>query len=248
MDLLNLSHKNILITGASSGIGRSAAILCSSLGASLTIVGRNELRLKETLLSLSGDDDNAKLCDLNHHDEVVSMVDELPLLDGAVFCAGIQEICLTKNIDQEILVKLMNTNFFSTVLLISQLIKMKKLNKGSSIVLISSVAACHCPEVGNSVYSSTKAALFSYARVLALELSSRRIRVNTISPGMVRTPLHEQFGLTQEQFEEDEKKYPYGYGQPEDVANVVAFLLSDASKWMTGSDILLDGGLTLKNH
>lgn len=248
MDLLDLSQKHILITGASSGIGRSSSILCSSLGASLTVVGRNELRLKETLLSLSGDDNNAVFCDLTHHNEVVSMVDELPILDGAVFCVGIQEICLTKNIDLEILEKLMNTNFFSTVLLISQLMKTKKFNKGSSIVLISSVAACHCAEAGNSVYSSTKAALSSYARVLALELSSRRIRVNTISPGMVCTPLHEQFGLTQEQFKEDEKKYPLGYGQPEDVANVVAFLLSDASKWMTGSDILLDGGLTLRNH
>ena len=246
MGLFDLSGKHVLVTGASSGIGRSIAVLSSSLGATLTIIGRNEKRLNETLSSLSGEEHNAVCCDLTCPDSVNDMVDSLPFLDGIVFCAGVQETCLAKNVDGQVLDKLMNTNFRSTVLLNSQILKKKKLKKNSSVVFISSVAALRCAEVGNAIYSSTKAAISSFARVLALELAPRRIRVNIVSPGMVRTPLLNQFDMTAEQFRSDEQKYPLGYGSPEDVANTVAFLLSDATKWMTGTDIVLDGGLTLR--
>ena len=246
MGLFDLSGKHVLVTGASSGIGRSIAVLSSSLGATLTIIGRNEKRLNETLSSLSGEEHKAVCCDLTCPDSVNDMVDSLPFLDGIVFCAGVQETCLTKNVDNQVLDKLMNTNFTSTVLLNSQILKKKKLKKNSSVVFISSVAALRCAEVGNAIYSSTKAAISSFARVLALELAPRRIRVNIVSPGMVRTPLLNQFDMTAEQFRSDEQKYPLGYGSPEDVANTVAFLLSDATKWMTGTDIVLDGGLTLR--
>lgn len=246
MNLIDLTGKHLLITGASSGIGRSTSILCASLGANLFITGRNKLRLNDTLRSLKGDGHIALSCDLTHSEEVSDMIDRLPQLDGVVFCAGIQETCLTKNITSSVLEKLMNTNFSSTALLTAQLLNKKRILKGASLVFISSVAAIRYHEIGNAMYSSTKAALYSYALVLAKELSSRSIRVNTISPGMVRTPLHEQFEVTEDQFKEDEKKYPLGYGEPEDVANAVAFLLSDAAKWITGSDLLLDGGLLLR--
>lgn len=246
MNMVDLSGKHLFITGASSGIGRAVSILCSSLGANIIVTGRNIERLNETLCSLSGQDHIAISCDLTDCESVKKMVGQLPKLDGVVFCAGIQETCLTKNIDILVLNKLLNTNYISTVLLNTQLLSQKKYNKGASLIFISSVAASRRAEIGNAVYGSTKAALTSYARVLALELSSRRIRVNTISPGMVRTPLQQQFDVTPEQFQEDEKKYPLGYGEPEDVANTVAFLLSDAARWITGSDLLLDGGLSLK--
>lgn len=246
MNLVDLSGKHLFITGASSGIGRSTSILCASLGATLTISGRNEQRLNETFTSLSGDGHVAICCDQTNMDEVSNMVDQLPLLDGVVYCAGIQETCLTKHVDMQVLDRLMHTNFNSTVMLNSLILRKKKINKNSSIVFISSIAASRCAEVGNAIYGSSKAALSSYARVLALELSSRRIRVNIVSPGMVRTPLLQHFDVTIEQFQKDEQNYPLGYGQPLDVANFVAFLLSDATKWMTGSDIILDGGLTLK--
>ena len=246
MGLFDLSGKHVLITGASSGIGRSTAVLSASLGATLTIIGRNEKRLNDTLSSLSGEGHKAVCCDLTCPDSVNDMVDSLPLLDGIVYCAGVQETCLTKNIDNQVLDKLMNTNFRSTVLLNSQILKKKKLKKNSSVVFISSVTALRCAEIGNAIYSSTKAAITSFARVLALELASRRIRVNIVSPGMVHTPLLDQLDITAEQFRQDEHNYPLGYGKPEDVANTVAFLLTDATKWMTGSDIVLDGGLTLR--
>jgi NAD(P)-dependent dehydrogenase (short-subunit alcohol dehydrogenase family) len=246
MSLVDLSGKRLLITGASSGIGRAISVLCASLGARLIISGRNQQRLNDTFCSLSGQEHIIMCCDLNNHESVIDMVNQFPKLDGIVCCAGIQETCLTKNIDIRVLEKLFNTNYVSTILLITQLLNQKKINKGASIVFISSVAAFRYAEIGNAVYSSTKAALASYARVLALELSSRCIRVNTVSPGMVRTRLLEQFDVTPEQFQEDEKKYPLGYGEPEYVANSVAFLLSDAAKWITGSDLLIDGGLSLK--
>ena len=246
MGLFDLSGKHVLITGASSGIGRSTAVLSASLGATLTIIGRNEKRLNETLSSLSGEGHKAVCCDLTCPDSVNDMVDSLPFLDGIVYCAGVQETCLTKNVDNQVLDKLMNTNFRSTVLLNSQVLKKKKLKKNSSVVFISSVTAFRCAEIGNAIYSSSKAATSSFSRVLALELAPRHIRVNTISPGMIRTPLLEQLDITQEQLSNDEHNYPFGYGKPEDVANTVVFLLSDATRWMTGADILLDGGLTLK--
>jgi NAD(P)-dependent dehydrogenase (short-subunit alcohol dehydrogenase family) len=246
MGLFDLSGKHVLITGASSGIGRSIAVLSASLGATLTLIGRNEKRLNETLSFLSREGHKAICCDLTYSDSVNDMVDSLPLLDGIVYCAGIQETCLTKNVDNQVFDKLMDTNFRSTVLLNSQILKNKKLKKNSSVVFISSVAAMRCAEIGNAIYSSTKAAISSFARVLALELASRHIRVNIVSPGMVHTPLLDQFDMTAEQFRQDEQKYPLGYGNPEDVANTVVFLLSNATKWMTGSDIVLDGGLTLR--
>ena len=244
--MIDLLGKNILITGASSGIGRQTSYLCASLGAVLTITGRNKTRLNNTFSSLSGEGHQVVCCDQTVADDVNNLIDSLPLLDGVVYCAGIQETCLTKNIDLPVIDKLMNTNFTSTVLLNTQILQKKKLKKNASIVFVSSVAMEY-PEIGNAVYSSSKAALTSFAHVLALELSSRRIRVNTVMPGMVRTPLCEQFEVTKEQFEKDEMNYPLGYGEPEDVANAIAFLLSDASKWITGSDLLLDGGLTLKH-
>ena len=246
MGLFDLSEKHILITGGSSGIGRSTSVLCSKLNATITIIGRNELRLNETLSSLNGGGHNAISCDLTNSEAVNTMVDSLPMLDGIVYCAGIQETCLTKNVDKRILDKLMNTNFNSTVLFNSQIQRRKKLKKNSSIVFVSSIAAFRYAEIGNAVYSSSKAALLSFARVLALELSNRKIRVNMVSPGMVHTPLQKQFDVTDDQFLKDELNYPLGYGSPEDVANLIAFLLSDASKWITGSDIVIDGGLTLK--
>lgn len=246
MGLIELSGKHLLITGASSGIGRSTSILCAQLGATLIISGRNEQRLNDTLVSLSGEGHRAICCDQTQERDITNMVESLPMLDGIVYCAGIQETCLAKNVDGQVWDKLMNTNFRSTVLLNSQILKKKKLKKNSSVVFISSVTAFRCAEIGNAIYSSSKAAISSYSRVLALELAPRHIRVNTVSPGMIRTPLLEQLDISQEQLSNDEHNYPFGYGNPEDVANTVVFLLSDATRWMTGADILLDGGLTLK--
>lgn len=241
-----LKGKKILVTGASSGIGRAIAIACGNMGASVIATGRNHDRLLETLTILGNADCHRTLiADLTIPSDVAKLVEELPKIDGVVFCAGVQERSITRLLVRETLDRVFETNFYSVCNLNASILSHKKLNKGASVVFISSAAANYIAEIGNAAYSASKGALSSYARVLAVELVARKIRVNSILPGMVRTPLLQQFNISSEEFAEDENKYPLGYGEPEDVANAAVFLLSDASKWITGTSLLLDGGLTL---
>ena len=139
----------------------------------------------------------------------------------------------------------MRTNLISPILLTKMLLKNKKINKEASIVFTSSIAAYHS-SIGDSVYSATKGGIQSFSKVLAMELAGKKIRVNTIQPGMVRTGFVENSVLSAEDYAADEKRYPLGrYGLPEDIAHAAAFLLSDASSWMTGSSIVVDGGISL---
>ncbi len=241
-----LVGKHLLITGASSGIGKMTALLCSQMGATVTITGRDEQRLHESLSLLEGEGHRAILCNLSDSDEVRDLVNAVEKLDGAVFCAGTIQTCIAKNITKEFCQSMFDSNFYSAVDLNSQLLSRKKINKNASLVFVSSVSAFNCAEYGNAAYGATKGALAAYARTLALELSFRGCRVNVVSPGMVRTPLLEKFDVSEEQFDKDEEKYPLGYGQPEDVANAIVFLLSDGARWITGTNLIMDGGLTLR--
>jgi NAD(P)-dependent dehydrogenase (short-subunit alcohol dehydrogenase family) len=182
---------------------------------------------------------------LTSDEDVKAFVGKLPKLDGIVHCAGTQQTCITKMLDKRTLQRLMDTNFFSAAVLNAALMKAKLLVKGSSVVFVSSAAASRVAEVGNAAYSASKGALTAYSRVLAAELAPRNIRVNSIAPGMVRTALMDKFDVTEEEFLENEKQYPLGYGKPEDVAYAIVFLLSEASRWITGTELLMDGGLTL---
>ena len=152
---------------------------------------------------------------------MTEMVDQLQKLDGIVYCAGTQETCITRMLTPELVHRLMETNFVSVASLNAMLLSKKKISKGASVVLVSSAAATRVAEAGNAAYSASKGALSAFGAIM------------------------EKFDVSSEEFAEDEKRYPLGYGEPEDVANTIAFLLSDASKWMTGSELILDGGLTL---
>lgn len=242
-----LTDKRILIVGASSGIGREASVCCSRLGAEVLISARNQQNLEKTWELMEKTRDNLIIpCDINIRDDVQSLIQSLNgKLDGVVFCAGTLKTIPIKLMDIESLNAMLSTNFTSQVNLVSELVKNKKINSKASLVFISSLAA-HMAEGGNSIYSASKAALSAFSRGLALELATRKIRVNTVSPGMVRTPFLENFSVDQEQLDEDEKRYPLGYGQPQDVANAVAYLLSDAARWVTGTDLIIDGGRRLK--
>jgi NAD(P)-dependent dehydrogenase (short-subunit alcohol dehydrogenase family) len=242
----SLEGKTILITGASSGIGRTIAIECSKMGATVVITGRNEERLKETFSSLVGQNNFVIIGDITLHQ--TKIIESLPVLDGLVNAAGIIAIQPFQFISEEELKKIFEVNFFSPILLIKQIIKKKLLNKNSSIVFISSLAGNVIVSKGNAVYGASKSALMAIAKTMALELASKKIRVNSILPGMVKTEMMKRFlqSLTSEQLEEDEKKYPFGYGTPEDVAFAAVYLLSDASKWTTGSSLILDGGFSLQ--
>lgn len=239
-----LEGKTVLVTGASSGIGRGIAVACSKMGASVVINGRNHARLAETLSQMSGGNNLALAADLSSMDQLAEMVNKLPKLDGIVHCAGIGQRVLCRQLEESDLDCMMDVNFKAPVMLQTEILKQKKINKGASIVFIASIA-CDSPSIGNAMYSASKGAVVSYANCLSLELAPRLIRVNCIQPAMIWTDLVFNGGLTEEELKEDEKKYPLKrYGKPEDVANLSVYLLSDASSWMTGSCVKITGGVS----
>lgn len=238
----SLENKTILVTGASAGIGKGIAIACSKMGASVIITGRNEQRLNDTFQNLEGSDNKQWVCDLTVNDRIIDFISILPRLDGIVHCAGIGQRIIAKQLEYADISNLMKINFEAPVLLQSSLLKAKKINKGASIVFIASIAN-ESPSVGNSIYSASKGAIVSYANCLSLELAPRNIRVNCISPAMVWTDLITSGGIDIELLKEDELKYPLKrYGAPEDIAYLAIYLLSNASSWMTGSNIKITGG------
>lgn len=238
----SLEGKTILVTGASSGIGRATAILCAQMGASVIITGRNPKRLQQTLDALSGQGHLSFIADLTESDDREKLIQLVPALDGVANCAGIGHRKLGKSLTQEDLSFVMEANFDSVVLLQAGLLSQKRIKKNASLVFLSSRAA-EIPAVANSLYSASKGALTSYARCLAVELAPRQIRVNCICPAIVWTPIVLADGVSEEELKEREKLYPLKrYGQPEDIANLAVFLLSDASAWMTGSCIDITGG------
>lgn len=237
-----LKGKTILVTGASSGIGRSIAVTCSKMGATVILNGRNQLKLSATLAQLETGDHKIIAADLTDIESMSRMLSELPSLDGVVHCAGIGQRVLCKAATEKDVDSVMDANFKGPVLLQTGLLKQKKLKKSASIVFIASIASWS-PSIGNAYYSASKGAIVSYANCLALELAPRQIRVNCISPAMVWTDLIKNDAVEEEQLKEDEQTYPLKrYGQPEDIANLAVYMLSDASSWMTGSNVNITGG------
>ena len=237
-----LEGKTVLVTGASSGIGRGIAVACSKMGAKVVINGRNEKRLAESLSQMEGEGHVVMAGDLTDHTVLTTVVGSLPKLDGVIHCAGIGERTLCKNVQEVDIDKMMSVNFKAPVLLQTELLRQKKINKAGSVVFVASISS-ESPTVGNALYSASKGALIAYANCLQLELAPRLIRVNCISPAMIWTDLIFKGGLTEEELHADEQTYPLKrYGRPEDVANLAVYLLSDASSWMTGSNVKITGG------
>lgn len=238
----SLAGKTILVTGASSGIGRGVAVACSKMGAKVVVNGRNISKLEATCSMMEQDSSIVIAGDLTAGDVLPSLVASMPKLDGIVHCAGIGQRIPCKLVSEADVNGVMDVNFKAPALLMSSLLQQKKVNKGASIVFVASIASWS-PSVGNAVYSASKGAIVSYANCLALELAPRSIRVNCISPAMVWTDLILNDGLEESQLKEDEQKYPLKrYGQPEDIAYLAVYMLSDASTWMTGSNVKISGG------
>ena len=238
----SLEGKTVLVTGASSGIGKEIAIFCAKMGAKVVLNGRSETRLNETA-SQMGEGHIILVKDLTAFDTIPEMVRELPQLNGIVHCAGINELIPAKQVMGADVDRIMAINFKAPVLLQAEILRQKKLLRKASVVFIASIGS-ETPIIGNSIYSASKGALVSYSKSLMLELAPRQIRVNCISPGMIWTNLIEGDSVTMEQLKEDEKKYPLQrYGQPSDVAGLAVYLLSDASEWMTGSNVRISGGI-----
>jgi NAD(P)-dependent dehydrogenase (short-subunit alcohol dehydrogenase family) len=240
-----LTGKTILVTGASSGIGRATAIECSKLGAKLVITARNEVRLKETLDALEGCDHQMVVADLTNSPDMENLVAAIPELDGLVNDAGIAVMKPVPFIKQRDLEEVVNINTFAPVLLTGAILKKKKLKRNASVVMVSSVASMASFELGNSIYGLSKAAIKTFAEYCAMEVKNKEIRVNSVHPGMVATAMTQNTSLSATG-EMDFSKYIMNRcGKPEEIAWAIAYLLSDATRWMTGSQLVIDGGAHL---
>ena len=245
MNPFSLEGKKILVTGASSGIGKVTAIACAANGAHVVITGRNEERLNETLSLLSGDGHIAIAAELCAQEEINRLVDAMPELDGAFLCAGVSDTTPVKYMNSEAIQRVLSINLEAPMLLTQRLLLKKKIKKGASLVFMSSMGAEQVAP-GLGIYAASKSGLNAFMRAVATEQASRKVRANAVMAGMVKTELIDTLSqLTEEDIKRDEAKYPLGYGQPEDVANAVIYLLSDASRWMTGMTLKLDGGASL---
>jgi NAD(P)-dependent dehydrogenase (short-subunit alcohol dehydrogenase family) len=244
MDFLNISNKTFLVTGASSGIGRATSILLSSFGANLILTGRNTEELAKTQ-SLCEGQTTIIAGDLCDNEAIADVAKSVEAIGGLVYAAGVLHPIPIQFIQDKHLDKVHDINFKAAVKLTSKLIKSKKFSPGASLVYISSISAKH-PYIGGSLYVSSKAALEAFVRTLAIE-QSPKLRANLVSPALVKTEMFEQTlaETGQEEMNKVIAQYPLGIGESKDVANTIAFLLSDRSKWITGENIILDGGLTI---
>lgn len=244
----SLEGKVILITGSSSGIGAATAIECAKNGASVIVTGRNEVRLNKVLSVLPGIGHKSILADFSTEDGVELLADSVTSLDGLVCNAGFTVTLPVQFINKKSLQSIFDINTFAPILLLQKLLKRRKILPASSIVFTSSMNGVGPVVVGNSIYSASKGAISTFVRNAALELAGRGIRVNAVCPGMVNTGILEKNPMiSQAQLDEDVKNYPLRrYGKPEDVAYLVIYLLSNASSWMTGNNIVIDGGYSIK--
>lgn len=242
----SLEGKTILVTGASSGIGKATAIECSKLGARVVITGRDEARLQQILSSLEGEGHVVITADLGEDDGIRFLVERVPVLNGIVHAAGISDTVLFQFLKKERLENIFNINFFAPVVLSQLLLKKKLLQKGGSIVFLSSIDGPVTAHIGNSMYSATKGALSAMMRNMSIELASKGIRVNAVLPGMTETPLIHNDDITQEQLNKDMELYPLKrYADPREIAWAIIYLLSDASTFTIGASLVVDGGFTI---
>lgn len=247
MDNFDIKNKSILVTGSTSGIGLEMSKKFNKLGVFLNLVGRNDNKLedlKTQLQNISSTDSNFKLIKGDLNLDLDFIASESENLDGVVFNAGIVDYKPLKFINEKEFIDLFYINYFSSIFLLKKLIKQRKINKGGSIVFISSLSAS-LGVPGTLAYSASKASINSSVRVLASELSKQNIRVNSISPGLIKTPLLNNEIFNNKKYDQEKVKYPLGFGYTNDVINSTQFLLSEASRWITGTELELNGGYKL---
>ncbi|WP_412501513.1 SDR family NAD(P)-dependent oxidoreductase [Shewanella chilikensis] len=243
-----LKNKKVLVTGASSGIGRVISQIFSVQGARVVAIGRDSARLAQTLDSLSGEGHYALTCDLSNPSDIEKLFDDafrfVGEIDCVVHCAGIQKTLPLQAVKETDFDEVFGSNVKSAQFIAKSYRKKSRYNKsGSSLIYLGSVAAV-CGEPAISTYSASKAALIGLSRSLASELARSNIRVNCILPGVVLTEMAEKLfsQLTNQQYELIKNKHMIGFGQPEDVANAALYLASDLARWVTGTTLYVDGG------
>ena len=245
----SLEGKTILVTGASSGLGQGIAIQCSKMGARVIINGRDEKRLAETLSKMEGGGHVILGADLSTKEGIEKVVSEVPVLDGYVNSAGVPGVMPMRNINHDYLTDIININAVTPMSIISLLVRKKKLHKNASIVLIASINGCCIGYAGSSPYAASKGAISGFIKSAAIELAARGTRLNSISPGVVPTSMmkKDEMLYSSDQIKDQMlKDYPMKrFGEVDDVANGAVYLLSDASSWVTGVNLVIDGGYTL---
>lgn len=244
VDDFSLEGKRILVTGASSGIGRQIAITCDQMGAQLVLSGRHDERLKETFSNLSGSGHSTVVADLTQKADVDQLVAQTGIVNGVVHAAGISKLVPFRLITQEHLEDMFGSNTFAPILLTKALLSKKQIAAGGAIVFIASVAS-HVGPMASSAYASSKSALLGMVRSLGLEVAKQKIRANCIAPGYVQTPLLESLQGSGGNLESLFDLTPLGMGTPEDIANTAVFMLADASRWITRDYLIVDGGLSV---
>lgn len=248
-DLFTLRGKTIIITGSSSGIGRQCAITCSHLGATVVLLGRNQERLEETLSLIQNPGLHfIRSVDLLEFESISDIIKDIVLnrgkIDGLINCAGISTTLPLNSISPQKMEHFFKTNVIGSVNLTKQVVRFSNFSEnGGSIIFISSVMGI-TGEIGKTLYSMTKGAIIPMVKSMALELAPKNIRVNAVSPGVVVTPMSKSavYSKNDEAFDKIKNLHPLGLGRPEDVANACAFLLSDAARWITGINLIVDGG------
>lgn len=246
MDEFSLYGKTIFITGASSGIGLEAARLSALAGASLIITGRDADRLDGAYKSLDlqpGAFAMQLRADLTMDAEMDQLVNELPVIHGVVHCAGIVGPLPVKFITSDDIVRMFSINYNVPVMLTSKILRKRKLSDGGSVLFMSSIATRN-PYFGGALYSGSKAALEAYSKTLALEMVGKGIRSNCIQAGLVDTPMivsPSEGNMKEEALDRYLKRYPLGIGKPADVAHAIIYFMSDASRWVTGTSLILGG-------
>ncbi len=245
----SLENKTILVTGASSGIGKTVAIACSSMGGEVVLSARNLERLNKTCSELEGVGHSIISSDLASQEGIDKLVDLCPPLDGIVHCAGIPKICPIKHLNRNVLTEIINVNEIAPILLTAGLLKKKKIKKCSSIIFIASTAGVlTAGAIGDTDYSATKGALSGFVKTAARELGPQNIRVNTICPALVKTPILDSANAVLSESDLNSKLTRYHikrFGEPDDVAWAAVWLLSDATEWVTGINLPIDGGYHL---
>lgn len=242
----SLENKNILVTGASSGLGVGIAIDCSKMGANMVVTARNEERLNRTMRELEKANNFSIIADLVKDEDIEDLAEKVPVLDGVVLCAGVIKTMPVKNIKFDAIDEIFDINIISSIKLLKLLLKNKKLAFGASVVFISSVSTFNV-KIGNSLYSATKGAVNSFAKVMALEVAKQKMRVNCIQPGFVPSNILGQGVIESEDYIRFyAERHPLGFGTRDDIGYACIYLLSDAARWVTGSIFTIDGGYTLQ--